>query len=187
MHLLIATDIWGRTAHVDNWAAELGGHASGVTIVDPYDGADPGFGHRDAAFDGYMAACGHDGYAERVSRALSVLRDPAFLVGFSAGAGAVWNACVSGHAGRAREAVCFYGSHIRTMAHLPPAIPVALVFPIFETGFDVADLVVRLSELPLTTCRIEPQGHGFMNPLSDEYDAEACAAWTSRLADRLTA
>ena len=181
MHVLIATEIWGRTPHIDSMADALRTLAGRVTVVDPYGGDDPGFKSEDEAYAAFLEQCGHLEYARRVRQEIHRATDPVFLAGFSAGAGAVWSAVCADDTGHARHAACFYGSAIRTMTGLAPRVPVDLIFPDHEPGFDVLALADSLKAKPLVRCRVVPERHGFMNPLSVNYDEPAARHWTGWL------
>ncbi|QGY40561.1 dienelactone hydrolase [Pseudodesulfovibrio cashew] len=184
MRIMLVTEIWGRTPHVERLAAGLGHAANRVSIIDPYGGYDPAFPSEEAAYDTFIGRCGHAAYAERVSEALAEADSPVCLVGFSAGAGAVWAAVCGDNAGRACGAIGVYGSAIRSMTDLDPKVPIELIFPEIEPHFDVAALVRSLRGKPNVSCRTVPQGHGFMNPLSVNYDEAACEQWAAWIAQR---
>ena len=185
MHVLIATEIWGRTPHIEKLAGTLESAADAVTVIDPYSGTDPGFRDEDQAYAAFLELCGHEKYARRVRQALHKAVQPVFLAGFSAGAGAVWSAVCAQDTGHARYAACFYGSGIRTMTERVPRVPVDMIFPGHEPHFDVLALADTLREKPLIRCRMVPQGHGFMNPLSVRYDKEAARHWTAWLQQKI--
>lgn len=188
MHVILATEIWGRTPHVDSMAARIEPFVDGVSIIEPYDGADPEFLNESNAYENFLKICGHRQYAERVRQALlEQTTAPAFLIGFSAGAGAVWAAATEKNAGLAKGAICFYGSAIRNMADLRPTIPVDLIFPEHEPHFDVDGVIKALECTPQVTCRTSPHRHGFMNPLSPNYDARAYEYWMEWIEQRLKA
>nr|WP_286182061.1 dienelactone hydrolase [Desulfovibrio sp. Huiquan2017] len=175
----MATEIWGRTPHVDELAAQLRPHARRVTVADPYDGRDPRFPDEGTAYVAYRKQGGLAPYAHRVTELAAKGADPVLLAGFSAGAAAAWAACAENIP--ILHACCFYGSAIRTMTGLIPRAPVDLIFPAFEPRFDVAALAADLAALPLVTCRQARAGHGFMNPLSANHDAPECRRWTAWL------
>lgn len=187
MHTLLATEIWGRTPYVEALAQLLLPFAGHVTIVDPYAGTDPGFQNEDEAYAAYLEQCGHREYGRRVQQILHRAREPIFLVGFSAGAAAVWSAICTRDTANAKYAACFYGSGIRTMADQIPRVPVDLVFPEHEPHFDVAALASLLSQMPLAQCHMVPEEHGFMNPQSAGYDEAAARHWTAWLKRRIAA
>ena len=185
MHILIATEIWGRTPHVDALAQTLRKGRHDSLIVDPYDGLDPAFGSEDEAYAAYIEHCGHAAYARRVSQALHGLDGPVVLIGFSAGAGAVWATVCMDTPAPVVQAACFYGSAIRTMADKVPAVPVDLIFPAHESHFDVGELAARLQTKPHVTCHMTSEGHGFMNPLSAYHSADATSHWTRWLTETI--
>lgn len=188
MHVILATEIWGRTPHVDSMAARIEPFVDGVSIIDPYDGADPEFLNESDAHENFLKICGHRQYAESVRQTLlEKTTAPAFLIGFSAGAGAVWAAATEKNFGLAKGAICFYGSAIRNMTGRQPSIPVELIFPEHEPHFDVRNVIKALEHTPRVTCRTTPQEHGFMNPLSPNYDAQAYEYWMDWIKKRLIA
>jgi dienelactone hydrolase len=186
LEIILATEIWGRTAHVDNLAETLRPLVRKVNVIDPFDGIDPQFSEEKEAYATYIDQCGHAKYARRVSSLLNRATHPVFLVGFSAGAGAAW-AAVCQKASPAIRACCFYGSAIRDMADLTPHAPVDLIFPNRETHFDVTELIRTLKGKPLVQCHQAEAGHGFMNPLSALHDKAASRFWTNWLTERITA
>ncbi|MEZ7198619.1 dienelactone hydrolase family protein [Pseudodesulfovibrio karagichevae] len=181
MEIILATEIWGRTPHTDVLAALLRPHADRVTVADPYDGRDPHFSSEEQAYAAYLDHGGLTPYARRVKALAKQAARPVLLIGFSAGAGAAWAAvCTQGLP--LLRACCFYGSAIRTMADRTPLAPVDLIFPDHEPHFDVDELAATLQAEPLVTCRRADAGHGFMNPLSENYDETASRRWTDWLA-----
>ncbi len=185
MHVILVTEIWGHTKYVNKMADAFLCNASSVSVVDPYNGTDPGFVNEEEAYSCYLSECGHSEYAKRVSLALSRATAPVCLVGFSAGAGAVWSAVCKKEVDRAQGAICFYGSSIRTMTELVPSIPVDLVFSEHEPNFEVTQVVQALQKHPLTDCHLTPYGHGFMNPLSANYNSNAYQQWLTWIQDRV--
>ncbi|EGB15616.1 hypothetical protein DND132_2413 [Pseudodesulfovibrio mercurii] len=180
MDILLATEIWGRTPHVDELADRLRPHARRIAVADPYDGRDPHFPDEDTAYAAYLDRGGLEPYARRVLDLVNTAARPTLLVGFSAGAGAAWAAvCTRGTP--LLHACCFYGSAIRTMTHMTPRAPVDLIFPNAEPHFDVAALAATLAANPLVTCHRAEAGHGFMNPLSANHDQPARRHWTDWL------
>ncbi|WP_338668930.1 dienelactone hydrolase family protein [Pseudodesulfovibrio methanolicus] len=180
MEIILATEIWGRTPHIDALAGRLRPHADRVTVADPFDGRDPHFATEEQAYAAYLDHGGLEPYARRVTDLVREAARPVLLIGFSAGAGAAWAAaCTPGVP--LRRACCFYGSAIRTMADRAPLAPVDLIFPDREPHFDVDALAAALRAKPLVTCRRADAGHGFMNPLSENYDEAAGRRWTAWL------
>ncbi|HBW14891.1 MAG TPA: dienelactone hydrolase [Desulfovibrio sp.] len=186
MHIILATEIWGHTPHVDTLAERLRSCASDVVVIDPYDGTDPDFGCEQDAYAAYCRQCGHEAFAARVEQALVRAGGDTVLVGFSAGATAVWSVLCAAEC-EARGGVGFYGSGIRTLLDRIPRAPVELVFPAYEEHFDVGTVVDSLAAQPDVRCHVVPQGHGFMNPLAAHFDPSAHEAWTAWLVRRMAA
>nr|WP_321513780.1 dienelactone hydrolase family protein [uncultured Pseudodesulfovibrio sp.] len=185
MQIILVTEIWGRTAHVDLMAEAFDRASHAVTVIDPYDGHDRKFGNEQEAYAAFITQCGHDEYARRVCHAVSEAQEPVYLIGFSAGAGAVWQAVCQEQAHTIPGALCFYGSSIRTMLDAVPTVPVELIFPDHESHFDVQCVVQSLQGKPMTKCHVVPYGHGFMNPLSENYDGEGYERWFHWILDRI--
>ncbi|QJB57045.1 dienelactone hydrolase family protein [Pseudodesulfovibrio sp. zrk46] len=185
MTILLVTEIWGRTSHVEAMADALRSVGNSVLIVDPYDGTDPGFVNEDEAYAEYLAACGHEEYARRVVQGLCEVEGPVSLLGFSAGAGAVW-AAVTEVTGEALSAFCFYGSSIRTMHDRTPRVPTYLVFPNYEKHFDVDEVIVQLQGKDRTQCFKADGGHGFMNPMSENYSENLHKLWFDWILEKLS-
>jgi dienelactone hydrolase len=184
VEIILATEIWGRTPYTDALADLLRPHADRVTVADPFDGRDPRFASEEQAYAAYLDHGGLEPYAKRVTALAREASHRVLLIGFSAGAGAAWAAaCTQGVP--ILHACCFYGSAIRTMADRAPLSPVDLIFPDHEPHFDVDELAATLQTTPLTTCHRAEAGHGFMNPLSANYDETASRHWTDWLV-RLT-
>ena len=187
MHLIIATEIWGRTRHVDTLADELRPLVGSVTVVDPYKGADPEFRSEEQAYAAFQEHCKLKEYGQRVASVLCASCAPTCLLGFSAGGGAVWSVLCAQDEELARLGICFYGSQIRNMIHLTPRAPMELVFPEHEPHFDVQALANMLHAKPYVRCHTPPYGHGFMNPLSRNYNQEGRREWLEWIKKRIGA
>lgn len=64
---------------------------------------------------------------------------------------------------------------------------IELFFPEEEPHFDVVELMARLSRREGVVCHQTRYLHGFMNPLSVNFDAKAYAEYLLVLEDRLRA
>lgn len=202
--LIVASDIFGRTPHLEGLADALGAAVpGGAAIVDPY-GGEPRtlantfantfanrFANRFAdeaeAHAAFLASGGLPAYAARLADELRRAGPGATLLGFSAGGAAVWLAACDPSLPLPCLAVCLYAGQVRHHADLVPRCPCRLVFPVHEDHFDVAALAARLDGVPGVTAETAPFLHGFMNPLSKNFDAAGCREWTRRLAGLLAA
>lgn len=185
MTIILVTEIWGKTSHVELMADALRRVASTVLIVDPYDGTDPGFLTEDEAYTEYLAVCGHSEYASRVARELAKAVEPVYLVGFSAGAGAVWSTVTGVNDSALKAAFCFYGSSIRTTLDRTPSVPTYLIFPNHEKHFDVDEVIMGLQKGDMTHCHQADCGHGFMNPMSENYSKRAHDLWFDWMLEKI--
>ncbi|EPR39847.1 dienelactone hydrolase [Desulfovibrio sp. X2] len=174
-HLILATDIFGQNEYMDILARVLAPAPGAGRVTDPYEGRRRRFAGRDEAYAAYKAECGPDRYAEVVAAALAGLREEdasarPVLLGFSAGAGAVWRAACGPAAQGVLRAYCYYSVQIRHDADLAPRCPCTLVFPAREEVMDVAAMQQRLAGRPNVTCVSTPYAHGFMNHASPGFD-----------------
>ena len=185
MNTLLATEIYDLNEHVEAMARRLAACGGNVAIVDPYSGARPGLMTEQDAYARFLRDCGPERFAMLVAaRAKEWGGEPFCAVGFSAGASAVW-ALACGNGPLPAHAFCFYGSGIRHMRELAPRCSVDAVLPCREPHFDVAALGRDLAAHLNVTHHATPWLHGFMNPLSPNFDAEGHALWLSRIEAKL--
>ena len=119
----------------------------------------------------FLAHGGLEAYSNRLGEVLNAQTEPVFLVGFSAGTAACWANLVVEHL-TIKHCVGFYGGQIRQMTHLEPLYPTELIFA-EETHFSVSELMDTLAGKTNLEQSLVPYPHGFMNPLSKSYHAEA--------------
>jgi dienelactone hydrolase len=192
MRVLIVTDIFGVTASVLSLANVLMAERAQVEVVDPYDGKEKSFSHEQSAYDAFLANCGHDSYFRKVQNAISSSLEDLVIIGFSAGASAVWRNMESDWQSNILHFVGFYPGQIRYHLHITPKYPCTIVFPNREEHFDVNDVSGILNEIDNVQCIITDYGHGFMNPLSHQYSSIGAGAFNkvinqaSKLADVAT-
>lgn len=178
MQSVVAPDIFGHTPHLDDLCSLAG---CDYQVVCPYDGNAPEFESEADAYREFMQSVGLDRYVQKLQSAMEVIQVPSVLVGFSVGASAVWRLCGGKVPKDITRAVCFYGSQIRHDTELQPTIPLALIIPRFEPTFDVTELSRALSVKPLVDVEITDERHGFMNPLSVNFDQATHDRFASRI------
>ncbi len=184
--LIAASDIFGRTPHLDELVRALGGPPpQGAAVIDPYGGEPCAFADEASAYAAFQAAGGLSAYAARLAGTLRKAGEGAALLGFSAGGAAVWLAACGPSLPLPRLAVCVYAGQIRHHAELVPRCPCRLILPRREERFDVGALAARLHGAPNVRIETAPYLHGFMNPLSRNFDAAGCTEWTARIAGLL--
>lgn len=100
---------------------------------------------------------------------------PSVVVGFSAGASAAWKSLGMLNNTNTVHFIGFYPSQIRYHLDVCPQFPVSLIFPAFESHFEIDEVIKSLSTKPKVYTLKTDFNHGFMNPLSSEYSANvAC-------------
>ncbi|MDQ7835826.1 MAG: hydrolase [Humidesulfovibrio sp.] len=183
--ILIATDIFGHTPEVQALARDLtNGRDVRARVVSPYGshngGERPRFSSEVEAYAAFSARIGLERYTQMVAEALAEHR-PALAVGFSVGATALWVALAAPPKPFTGSAVLYYGSRIRDHLDLRPAGDVRLVFAEQEASFAPAELVATLQARGMAAELRQGKAHGFMNRLSQGWDATAYAAELERL------
>lgn len=164
MKTIIVSDIYGLTPAVTALAGRLDRQA---VVLSPWDGEGCPFATEQEAHRAFVASEGVAGYAARVTAAAGA--EPAFLVGFSAGATAVWLHATGAGCHPHSQAVLFYGSRIRYHLDVRPCCRVQAIFAEHEAAFDPKDIVGQIASENVIV-HIEPgAAHGFMNPLSPGY------------------
>ncbi|MEF2146238.1 MAG: dienelactone hydrolase family protein [Desulfovibrionaceae bacterium] len=180
MRLYVVTEIYGQNEHTDEMARRLSVSGCPCSVVDPYDGRRLDLCSEADAYGRFMAECGHERYArlleQRICEDMESGAGPVRVVGFSAGASAVWGVACAAVPGLA-YAVCFYGSQIRFTANNVPCCPVDVVLPQFEDHYSVSALARQLDGHARVVCHETPWLHGFMNPLSSNYASDGYEYW----------
>ena len=175
MNTLIVTDIFGKTEYIQHFADSLPGE---VLILDPYDGKNMGFINETQAYEYFNKNIGLQEYTECLKSYLSITQDSVYLIGFSVGATAIWNASfLVDHCSSVVGASCFYGSKIRLSTHVIPVFPITLIWPQSEDSFSIAALIQALSGKQNVQQQQSDYLHGFMNKLSDNYNETAAALY----------
>lgn len=180
--VIITTDIFGRTDHLDVFAVLLARNGTPSTVVDPYEGVRRCFTEEAQAYEAFLEAGGHDRYASRLRSTMDTLAGPLVLVGFSAGATAAWICALDRQAGKVMHLVGFYPGRIRYHLNQIPPCPTTLIFPCREDHFNVDSVIRIVSQHEQVTCIKTKLFHGFMNPLSRNHNAAAASEYTATIA-----
>ncbi|BAJ03708.1 conserved hypothetical protein [Shewanella violacea DSS12] len=127
-----------------------------------------------SAYQMFMAQLGHLQYAQCVAAAIQDCDEEIILIGFSAGASAIFKALsdikqVNFNLGKIKHFIGFYPSQIRHYLALSPACTTSLIFPDAEVHFDVSAVILALAEHREVTCIRTNLNHGFMNSLSEHF------------------
>jgi dienelactone hydrolase len=166
MDTLIISDIFGRTDALIRLAAEL---SKDALIFDPYDAVMMDFDNEQNAYSFFSENIGVNTYAIKLAQYISKFTSPVRLIGFSAGASAIWNIAGEGTSKYIKTAFCYYGSQIRQNTEVNPVFPVNLIAPASEEHFSVDKLIERVSGKAHVRVRQVPFLHGFMNEQSANF------------------
>ena len=181
MQILIASDIFGRTTALETLAEQLAPCPGRCFLVDPYKGAFRHFSGQPEAYATFQGEVGLGGYIQSVRNAIDQAAQPLTLIGFSVGASAIWALSGGASLPSGTRAFCFYGSQIRHYTAVIPRIEIELYLPELEPHFDVDDLIRELSGREGVVCHRTTYRHGFMNPLSANFDSTAYTAYLQML------
>lgn len=165
--VLIATDVFGHTPAVSGLVRQL---ASPCLVVSPFESDVTEEGKVRSEQDAYQAFIAGGGvarFADKLNQHLLEHRATIqYVIGFSAGASALWLSSQHELMAQLRCAVLFYGSRIRDYRQLQPTCPVRLIFPEKEAAFTPADLVAELRLAGHQAEIAKGTSHGFMNSYS---------------------
>jgi len=167
MHKIFITDIFGRTPEFENLANSVDGE---FEIIDPYDGKLIVFADEAEAYTYFMNTVGLDNYCNMLMIKLKLIKTPTVLVGFSVGASVLWKNSDNLNMEFIKKIICFYGSQIRYHQEISPDIPVELVLPKFEPGFNIDKFAQNMSGKTNVNVYETNFLHGFMNSLSKNFN-----------------
>ncbi|WP_339142581.1 hypothetical protein [Pseudoalteromonas galatheae] len=169
MAILIVTDIFGHTDHIDHFAKSLG---NDVQVLSPFI-EEPNTVSEPDCYELFLVQCGHRVYADKVSAAIAELQ-PKLIIGFSAGGAAAWVALSEQDAsGSVEQLIAFYPSQIRHHLNIKPSCDVSIFFAQVESHFDVEPVLELLKDKKGLNCIRTRYLHGFMNKLSGNFDEYA--------------
>ncbi len=186
--ILLATDIFGYTNAIEALKHHFKFLRESVLILDPYDAKQMNFQNENEAYETFMQTCGLENYAKLCQKTLDALCDEeVILIGFSMGASALWRVLDGRKEGTIKHFYGFYASQIRHFVDVNPRVPCTLIFPNCEPHFDVEALMSKLATKESLTCIKTVYLHGFMNPLSVNYDAKGYAEYCKWLEEKMKA
>lgn len=183
MHkILLVTDIFGESAQLRDTLARIGVHA---VIVSPYAEC-RSFANEADAYQAFLAVGGLDAYYRHLVQIVTQIPadDLPLMIGFSAGASALWRFICSAHAhefSNNTDAWLYYGGQIRHELALAPKLSTVMRWSL-ETQFDVWPCHQAMLNKPLVDSAVLPYPHGFINPQSKGFIAHAAADFWMNLA-----
>ncbi|AXV65018.1 MULTISPECIES: dienelactone hydrolase family protein [Pseudoalteromonas] len=178
MNYLLVSDIFGNTAHLSQLAQQLSGK---VSLCEPYLGEIQTPVSEHVQYQHFLNQCGHDTYLERVYIKMAAVKRPTTIIAFSAGASAVWRAQAELQNPYIKKIIAFYPSQVRNHLDLSATVPCQFIFAHSEAHFDIAPVVATLRDKPNVSCEVSQYAHGFMNPLSDNFDHAGYQAYIEQL------
>ncbi|WP_444917798.1 hypothetical protein [Microbulbifer sp. JMSA003] len=174
MAWILVSDIFGRTKALERFAADLPGS---VEIVGPYNSELMNFDCEVEAYSHFTSKVGLDKYAEKLSERISASFGHVSLVGFSISASAIWRLSDHQALSNVSGAILFYSSQVRHYVKIDPILPTRLIFPAMEPHFSVLEVMQTLKQKEQVEVHHSTYLHGFMNPQSRNYNAEAYAKY----------
>ncbi|WP_448566134.1 hypothetical protein [Thalassotalea ganghwensis] len=177
MKHLIISDIFGLTKPLLSFAQQL----DNAEVIDPYNGLATGFKSESEAYHYFIEHCGHDQYLHRVNECFRTAKKPESVIGFSAGATALWRYIAQPDAPTFKQVTGFYSGQIRHYLSLAPRQPIKLIFPVKEQHFDVNEVITQLAKNRQITIEQCDFHHGFMNPCSAHFNQQGYAHYLQQL------
>jgi len=180
MHKIFIADIFGRTSELEDLTNSVGGQCE---IIDPYDGRLVAFADESEAYTYFMNSVSLNKYCNILMAKLKSVKIPTVLIGFSVGASVLWKISDSLNAERITRVICFYGSQIRYHQKISPCVPVELVLPKFEPSFSIDKFAQNMSEKTNVNVYKTNFLHGFMNPLSKNFNNAAYKSYIKMICE----
>jgi len=181
MIVIIATDIFGIGEYTEELYNVLRDSAESVEIISPYSGNKMDFINEHEAYEYFINKCGHAHFSSLIDKAILSTSEQVYLIGFSAGASAIWHAIGTNKYSTLIKFYGFYPSQIRNNLNLSPSCASIIIFPYSEKNFDVQLVSEKISKNHKVACEITNLPHGFMNPQSKNYNPEAKRTFNKHL------
>jgi dienelactone hydrolase len=170
MKTIIVSDIFGKTEALEEIALRL---CEPTLIFEPYDGEMMNFQSESDAYSYFSSNVGIDKYSDKLCCFIKPLSEPLRIIGFSAGASAIWKISEREELSKVSNAIGFYGSQIRYYTNINPKFPIKLIFPANEKHFSVSDLIATIRGKGMVKIEQSEFLHGFMNVNSQNYEKVA--------------
>lgn len=182
MNIIIASDIFGMTPSLNKFVKKLAKQAQ-VAIIDPYHGEQVNFKNEEQAYQAFIDEGGMDAYTLQLQNILTYIEQPVVLIGFSAGASALWRLIDKPLGLAAVHFIGFYPGQIRHYLEVIPHVPTTLLMPKHEQHFDINEIIAKLPKSELLSISQFNLEHGFMNNQSPGFNSKACVAFEQLISD----
>ena len=171
--IIFVADIFGKNQNLQTLINDC--LIDDVYIIDPYQGQEISFDGESLAYQAFIEQGGLESYTLQLKKYLAQQIQPVKLIGFSAGASAIWQLLSesSGVSNKIIDAICFYPGQIRYFTDIVPAVNTHVVFPGFESHFElepIIDVLRNKQNLSLINTDLE---HGFMNKKKSIFNQDA--------------
>ncbi len=171
--IIFVADIFGKNQNLQTLINDC--LIDDVYILDPYQGQEASFDDESLAYQAFIDQGGLESYTLQLKQYLEQQTEPVKLIGFSAGASAIWQLLSesSGVSHKIIDAMCFYPGQIRYFTDIVPAVNTHIIFPGFESHFELEPIIDNLrnrQNLSLINTDLE---HGFMNKQKTTFNQEA--------------
>ena len=181
MKLILVPDIFGCTTEFQQYANtqksmldKMINQDIELVLVDPYQGQTFEFDNDTQAYEKYLSLGGHEHYLSLIKKEIeSNKNDDVYIVGFSAGASAIWRALDGFKSDKHCEFSGFYPSQIRNFLDIKLNIKSHIIFPKSESHFEVKDVMESLGHYEALKISHTQYQHGFMNPNSKGFNESA--------------
>jgi dienelactone hydrolase len=166
MNTILVADIFGKTPAL----IQLGHALNTSVIVDPYSGENMVFNNETEAYTYFVEKVGFENYLMTLTKVVKSATSINSLIGFSIGAAAIWKLSENPAIKNIKRGICYYGSQIRNLKEVNPLFEVDLIFPKRESHFDADKLRTEVTGKQKVNIVQTPNLHGFMNPLSNNFN-----------------
>lgn len=170
MLTVIVADIFGNSVALQQLATQISPQE--IVMIDPYEGKRINFENEQRAYDYFNEQLGLTAYANLLHDKLKHIKVPFNLIAFSVGGSAVWLNAEMLSKTKVNRVVCFYASQIRHHLLILPSVAIELILPCYEPHFDIKALDASLSHNKQLTITQSQYLHGFMNPLSSNFNQQ---------------
>ena len=169
MNLIMVSDIFGKTAALNQLAAQLSIFYERVVVIDPYGGQSICFNTEENAYQYFQQNCGLKKLTELLESAIERSKETIDIIGFSIGGTSAWEISGKDISTSIRNIVCFYGSRIREKTDISPHFSTSLVFPTLEKSFDLEPVILAVENKDNVEVIRTNYFHGFMNRESKNF------------------
>jgi dienelactone hydrolase len=173
MLTIFVSDIFGLSPALKQLTKQLNTAPENIYIIDPYSGQVNDFENEQVAYGYFSEQIGLNHYASLINDALRNINQPFNIIAFSIGGSAVWLNAEMLAETQVNRIVCFYASQIRHHLTICPSVPIELILPHHEKHFDIKLMAKKLTDNKQVTLHHSHYLHGFMNPLSNNFDVQA--------------